>query len=954
MEIYRGKGLKSLFYRNTGEIRNGIEFTGGNRITLNNSIRLSPQLKVLQYLLVVAGVYGTLFSLISGLDMGVYTSVLLAAIFIFSLYFFMLFLMRNLLKYSIPLSLLIYFAAGYVFWDEIKNGLWHIENIYISKFNTYYNTNVLKYLVEDNNEKAVLTIFFIFVAVLLSQLLCRLILRNTFRVLFVIITVPVVLLPFTVGYIPEPVPFGIYLACAVSIVGQGVTLSEKHVRNQKKFPRRVSSSLKNFHEKQKNILKKQKNFLKKQKIENRFLEQSFKYVIGLKIGGFLSVLLLAVILVISIIFRPDFYARKFDVADTKYKIQKEMMEFNLEDAMNDISGLSFDGLNVFRKVTASGGLSGGKLGRIGEVNFNYRTALRIKTPVMGASLYLKGYVGSEYKGNCWDGLSKADLKAYQEIAKTWENSDFTIGNQSSYLLALIKEAGGETYDDFELSYGEIEVEGINSNLGYIYAPYYSDYSPDTLMEVTDPEYVTPKKKRTSYKLAYYSSFNNLFQFKEEESYEKFLNDSLMRGYYQYDNSETDSTLLKRLEDYRTYEQAYRKFVYDIYTRVPDTGLENIKMEFGTVNYSEFKEQYGVNALNMIINMVRDVLDDNTTYSLTPGTLPKGKDFVEYFLYENKTGYCSHYASAAAIIFRTIGIPSRYVEGYIVKPTDIVKGQDMETATVKEYGNGMVSEKQVAMKSIDIPDANAHAWVEIYVDGFGWVPVDVTPGFTGSGDLGEASGGLQKKEGNSVKPEDFSSSPEQSEDTKKDESEKPLDSGEDSEASSSDDKEKESWGTGAVISGKGDNMLVYSYLKKIGWIILCSIILAAGVVLFLLMRAFLIMEKRENAQKTIDFSKKVLLRYNEIRRILDYYRIGINEDLTYREAAVQVEKNWELIKPGRFKRFTDIVLKARFGQYCISKEESEEAEEFYKELVDSIYKNTTPGKRIILKFIKVFH
>ena len=56
-----------------------------------------------------------------------------------------------------------------------------------------------------------------------------------------------------------------------------------------------------------------------------------------------------------------------------------------------------------------------------------------------------------------------------------------------------------------------------------------------------------------------------------------------------------------------------------------------------------------------------------------------------------------------MMFRYYNIPARYVEGYLVAP------EEGET-------------------SIDVLDQDAHAWVEIYVNGLGFIPVEVTPGF----------------------------------------------------------------------------------------------------------------------------------------------------------------------------------------------------------------------------------
>ncbi len=104
------------------------------------------------------------------------------------------------------------------------------------------------------------------------------------------------------------------------------------------------------------------------------------------------------------------------------------------------------------------------------------------------------------------------------------------------------------------------------------------------------------------------------------------------------------------------------------------------------------------------------LSSNFRYTLTPSNVPSGRDFVEYFL-ETGEGYCVYFASAMAVMARSLGIPSRMVCGYGVKPA----GYHSWIATGTE----------------------AHAWVECYFKGLGWIEFDPT---AGSSFLRQAGGG----------------------------------------------------------------------------------------------------------------------------------------------------------------------------------------------------------------------
>lgn len=103
--------------------------------------------------------------------------------------------------------------------------------------------------------------------------------------------------------------------------------------------------------------------------------------------------------------------------------------------------------------------------------------------------------------------------------------------------------------------------------------------------------------------------------------------------------------------------------------------------------------------------IEDYLSANYSYTLDGSYPPAGEDFVSWFLLDSKEGYCSYFASAMTVMCRIAGVPARYVEGYYVHPVD---------------GEAIVTGR------------NAHAWVEVYLNGIGWVAFDPTAAAVGAG------------------------------------------------------------------------------------------------------------------------------------------------------------------------------------------------------------------------------
>jgi transglutaminase-like putative cysteine protease len=99
--------------------------------------------------------------------------------------------------------------------------------------------------------------------------------------------------------------------------------------------------------------------------------------------------------------------------------------------------------------------------------------------------------------------------------------------------------------------------------------------------------------------------------------------------------------------------------------------------------------------------IQEHLTRNFRYSLD-APLAEQSHPLEEFLFNRKTGYCEHYATAMVIMLRTIGIPARLVTGFL-------------TSEWNEYGNYYLVRQQ-----------DAHAWVEAHLPHSGWVMMDPTP------------------------------------------------------------------------------------------------------------------------------------------------------------------------------------------------------------------------------------
>ena len=169
------------------------------------------------------------------------------------------------------------------------------------------------------------------------------------------------------------------------------------------------------------------------------------------------------------------------------------------------------------------------------------------------------------------------------------------------------------------------------------------------------------------------------------------NDYYRMYYYNYQDITNQPGVMDA--ETEAYESEYADFVKRQYLNI-DPEMKEYLLEISKEYYFG---QYGINMPDKVAEYVKGIADYSITYD---PALDEEENVVLAFVEDYKVGNCKHFATFGTLLFRALGIPARYVIGYL---------------THTESGIW-----------VQVESADAHAWVEIYVDGFGWKTVEVTP------------------------------------------------------------------------------------------------------------------------------------------------------------------------------------------------------------------------------------
>ncbi|MEQ8155871.1 MAG: transglutaminase domain-containing protein [Clostridiaceae bacterium] len=484
-----------------------------------------------------------------------------------------------------------------------------------------------------------------------------------------------------------------------------------------------------------------------------------------------------------------------------------------------------------------------------------------------SAVYLKGYVGSVYSNNSWNGLPGAAYGGnYTGLFEWLAKNNFYPQSQISSLCGTSPQLG-----KFNIS-----VDNIALKSKYIYTPYES-----ISVEALSPQNVTYRKDAEinssgllgtrSYSFSMYPLISENYQVTDLD---KWVKDNIG------DNV--------NYAEYEKNEMAYRAFVYKNYLDVPAETKKILEKYFteGTIDSLKNKNYQSV------VDFLRRYYLQKFTYSTEIEEMSADSDFIANFL-ETGGGYDVHFATLSVMLLRSAGIPARYVEGYYL-PHSYVDSYAKTTNVV-----------------LDVKDSFAHAWAEIYVDGVGWVPAELTPGYYNPDKDPSKSTG--KDENISKKDKNFYN-----------------------------DQQKALSNDSKVEAKKNTNPLSFTRYAATA---------AAAVLLFIIIAIIVLTLKaiRRKGFVQQDKVKAVLKMYAYVTKLMKIDRIKIDHHSAY-ESSEEISQKYDQLTGMGYKEFLNIVYKARFGPAEPDVQELSYMQSYINSLEKQIYVKQGFGKKLFIKIL----
>lgn len=580
----------------------------------------------------------------------------------------------------------------------VNSGFSHILNELYNTVDIRYQLNVEKeYFEQYENEALCVTILLLSVGYAMCIVVDMLISESMNAAFVLLVEMVFMVIPLYFGLEPSVISTVMVVAAPVLILMGKNSSKYSDDENTVSYKSRENGFFRRMLK-----MKQKAKFEKKYHIKGYYKCRIMPGVLGRHLISSAVVVAVCAVIVVSVV--PNSTTSGYN----------NRVEAALRDKVENFAVYGLEGL--FSYGTSNNGIMNGKFSDRDILRFDYRTDIRLEyVDTTGETMYVRGYTGSEYTGDGWEHKETGSTISGENEENYYYPGEFYSLTERAVRVRNLMAANGLADSGIQQKRVELSYIGIAPKFN-CFDFYYNCSRFD--VEVSSDEEFEWKESFDE------SEPFEVFQLNREVVQEEILPawpdkpDDLSKETYE---------MIKVLYDevVKKYD-IYKEYVLDNYL---DQAFINKKTAKAFIKEHNLKT-YDCNNLSAenvyeAVESVMKVFDENYKYTLVPGKTPDGKDYIDYFLMENKKGYCVHFASAAVIILREMGIPARYAEGYAVNPMMANYTSYDEEADIKQGWIDRKSENYKGNVNVDATDANGHAWTEVYIDKVGWVPVDLT-------------------------------------------------------------------------------------------------------------------------------------------------------------------------------------------------------------------------------------
>ncbi len=638
------------------------------------------------------------------------------------------------------------------------------------------------------------------------------------------------------------------------------------------------------------------------------------------------------------------YKRSEKLNETRANVKEAMNSFSMDDVASSISAITESFGFTFSYETH-------KLGNTSRVKYkNVTDLIATFDKAYEGAIYLKGYAGAVYGDNEWTELSDKvykeadglfdDFKEYDiypqdfpylfiDSAIDKNNYLYHDGNNITLWLEA-KRKPNKSYAPYgTLNYGDMKYtldtvvsskDNDSSGYSYKFTPVEAPYSAvllgaDERMELNID---TVSEKKWQDNISEYCEDNDI----KISSDNSIVIDSRLHGDFSHNLNKNGSAVMAAL-----LEESYSEFVYDNYLQVPDTtGLNEVRAEFSDI--IEKGESADTPSEQLILlNDIRDKMNSMVTYSLKPGRTPSNRDFVNYFLIENQLGYCSHYATSGVMLARMAGIPARYATGYIIVADDFNQSSKNDDGSY----------------TINVKDDRSHAWAEVYLDSFGWVPFEFTAGYSRRTiETNTTTTTTSENTTQTVTTTTVKNTQPTSKNTNRNTATRPKNTTT-QPPSRVTVTSIVNGGVGSGASGGKNNTVIPE--------IILTVLAVVAVIALVWLRRYLILQKRQKRFTEGNNKARIVAMYNYTEKLLRQLKVK-HGNLMYLEYADKIEAEFagKYFAEGQFRSFMETVLLSSYSESSPDNNKTDKALAFTQKFADKVYNSQNIFRKLYTKIV----